>query len=196
MKINSNSMNKLLLKLSRMILNLKELPTDKETLIFIGELTSNIDVCVEDENHDLVPASDGEYLSENKVITIENGVISNISENTNLEEANEQPVEEPEKQDEPEVKDEPTETDETSDEPENKDENQANDETAEELKQKEDEIANLQAKNDELNSKIEELNAKIAELDEMLSKSQASSAHEEAKKNDKTKNPFKTYFKN
>lgn len=189
-------MNKLLLKLSKMILNLKELPTDKETLVFVGELTSNIEVCVEDENHDLVPASDGEYLSEDKVITIENGVISKISEKAKLEETSEH-VEESEHQEETEVKEESTEhNDENSAEEEHKDETTSNVETVEALKQKDEEIASLQANNAELNSQIAELQAKIAELDEMLSKSQASSAHEEAKKTDKPKNPFKTYFKN
>lgn len=191
-------MNKLLLKLSKMILKLQEISTDKETLIIADDLKCGIDVCIETENSELEPANDGVYLSEDKEITIENGVISNISDRVEekLEEAeaNDEPaVEEVEEKEEP--VDEPTD-DEKPAEPENKDENQANDETAEQLKQKDEEIASLQAKNDELNAKINELNSKLAELDEMLSKSQAASAHENSKKLEKPKNPFKTYFKN
>lgn len=191
-------MNKLLLKLSKMILKVKEIPTDNATLVIADDLKCGIDVCVEGDNCELEAAPDGEYQTEDKVITVNEGVISSITDKANLEEATETENETENESTEEETKVEETvENDETSNEDsEEKEETESKDETLDQLKQKEEEISNLQSKNDELSAKIDDLQAKIAELDELLSKSQAASAHEAAKKIDKIKNPFKTYFKN
>lgn len=187
-------MNKLLLKLSKMILKVKEIPTDNATLVIADDLKCGIDVCVEGDNCELEAAPDGEYQTEDKMITVNEGVISSITDKANLEEATETENESTEEETEVE---ETVENDETSnDDSEEKEETESKDETLDQLKQKEEEISNLQSKNDELSAKIDDLHAKIAELDELLSKSQADSAHEAAKKIEKIKNPFKTYFKN
>lgn len=68
-----------LLKLSKMILNLASVETDKGVLIYEGELGEGVEVFIEKEE-ELVPAEDGEYKVEDKTIVIEGGVVKEIIE--------------------------------------------------------------------------------------------------------------------
>lgn len=74
--LNTN-MNKLF-KLAKMILKLSETLTDKDILIYNGELEVNTEVFVESEG-ELVPAENGEYTTEDgTVIVVENGLVTEI----------------------------------------------------------------------------------------------------------------------
>lgn len=82
-------------------LELGRIATDKQELVFDGELEVGKEVFVEDENAELLPAPDGEYTAEDgRVIVIENGVITEIREKEDegeapaAEEAAEEAVEE------------------------------------------------------------------------------------------------------
>ena len=73
-----NEMNKLF-KLAKMLLKLAEIKTDKATLIIDGELEIGKSALVEVDGEP-VPAEDGVYHTEdNTIITIEGGVITDIS---------------------------------------------------------------------------------------------------------------------
>ena len=68
--------------------------TDKNTLLFDGELAVGTEVFVEDENAELIPAEDGEYLAEDgRTIVVANGVVTEIREK--------EPENEPENVEEP-----------------------------------------------------------------------------------------------
>ena len=71
-------MNKNLLKLRKMLLALQETETDKAKLIHEGDLEIGIEVFVEDESGELVPAADGEYATEDKVIVVSEGKVAEI----------------------------------------------------------------------------------------------------------------------
>lgn len=71
-------MNKNLMKLRKMILSLQETETDKAILICEGELVAGAEVFVEDENGELIPAADGEYLTESQVIIVAEGKVAEI----------------------------------------------------------------------------------------------------------------------
>ena len=88
-------MNKNLIKLAKMILALKETATDKATLVHEGELEVGIEVFVEDENGELLPAEDGKYETEKQIITVEGGKVTQIEDKEEI-------AEDPEKQPDPE----------------------------------------------------------------------------------------------
>ena len=148
-----------------------EIETDKGTLTYEGDLIEGVEVFIEKEGEELVPAEDGEYVTEDKVIKVEGGVITSITDITKDEgqegEQGEEEVIEMEGQEgEGEI---PTET---------------NDEV-EGLKNQIQELETLIAEKDVL---ITELNAKIAELEDELTKkteqlkmSVAKPAHKEIK---------------
>ena len=73
-------MNKNLLKLRKMLLALQETETDKAKLIHEGDLEIGIEVFVEDESGELVPAADGEYATEDKVIVVSEGKVAEIKD--------------------------------------------------------------------------------------------------------------------
>lgn len=73
---------KLKVALKRMLaLELGRVSTDKGELVYDGELAVGIEVFVEDENGELQPAPDGEYATENSVITVKEGKVAEIKEN-------------------------------------------------------------------------------------------------------------------
>src|SRR5574344_274719 len=137
-------MNSKLLKLARMVMNLSEIKTNKGELISETVIEVGSEVFIEDANDMLVPAPDGEYVTQDEVtIVVADGKVVEIREKE-VEEApvEEQPVEEP-LAEEP-VEEQPTE------EPDERDA----------------EIAKLQAQ-------IEELNNIIAEKDEEIGRLKA-----------------------
>lgn len=155
------------LKLAKLIMKFAEIETDKGTLTYEGDLIEGVEVFIEKEGEGLVPAEDGEYVTEDKVIKVEGGVVTSITDITKDEgqEGEGEEVIEMEGQE----GEEPAET---------------NDEV-EGLKNQIQELETLIAEKDVL---ITELNAKIAELEDELTKkteqlkmSVAKPAHKEIK---------------
>lgn len=69
-----------LLKLAKMVLSFEQTETDKGVLIYEGELAVGTEVFIEDEQGELKPAEDGEYLFEEKVIVVAEGKVAEIKE--------------------------------------------------------------------------------------------------------------------
>jgi hypothetical protein len=79
-------LDKKIVKLWRAMLQLSEIATDKATLIVEDTLAEGVEVFVEDENGEYVPAEDGEYVAEDKVIVVAEGKVSEIREKEDVEE--------------------------------------------------------------------------------------------------------------
>ena len=171
-------MNSKLLKLARMIVNLSEIKTNKGELISETVIEVGSEVFIEDTNDMLVPAPDGEYVTQDEVtIVVADGKVVEIREKE-TEEApveeqpmEEQPVEEP-------LAEEPVE-EQPMDEPAQPDDKDA-------------EIAKLQAQIDELNNIIVQKDELIGELRKKLEESDAKPAEEQLKSQ---KTEHKTWFK-
>lgn len=73
-------MNKNLLKLAKMILKLAQVTTDKGILVSNDELVVGSEVFIEDENGELLPASDGDYETEEKIFVVAEGKVVEIKE--------------------------------------------------------------------------------------------------------------------
>lgn len=156
-------MNSKLLKLAKIILKLAQVETDKGVLIAEDELAEGIEVFVEDEAGELVPAEDGEYVAEDKVFVVVEGKIAEIKE----KEA-EKPKEEPTKEPEPEQMDE------------------AADKIAE-LEAKIEELNNIIAEKDEEIGKLKsELEGKNEELNKAQEFASQKPAFKEEKNNTQT----------
>lgn len=128
---------KKLFKLSRMLLKLAETQTDKGILHSDTELEAGVEVFVEVDG-ELVPAEDGAYEADNKVITVKDGKVESIEDKAVEEVVDEALAEEQPKEEAPEEE------------------------------QKEDKVAELEAAIAEKDAKIAELEAKVAELEEKL----------------------------
>lgn len=169
-------MNSKLLKLARMVMHLSEVKTNKGELISETVIEVGSEVFIEDANDMLVPAPDGEYVTNDEVtIVVADGKVVEIREKETEEQPTEeqpkQPVEEP-LAEEP-VEEQPTE------EPDEKDA----------------EIAKLQAQIEELNSIIAEKDAEIGKLKAELEKSDSQPAEEQLKsQKTETKSWFKPRF--
>ena len=168
-------MNSKLLKLARMVMNLSEVKTNKGELISETVIEVGSEVFIEDANDMLVPAPDGEYVTQDEVtIVVADGRVSEIREKE-TEEApveeqpmDEQPVEEP-LAEEP-VEEQPTE------EPDERDQR----------------IAELEAQIEELNQVIVEKDELIGELRKKLEETDSRPAEEQLKSQ---KTEHKTWFK-
>lgn len=75
-----------------MLLSLSQTITDKGTLIAENELEVGVEVFIEDENGEMVSAPDGDYTTDDKVITVVDGKVTEIKDKD--EEVTE-PIEEP-----------------------------------------------------------------------------------------------------
>lgn len=170
-------MNSKLLKLARMVMNLSEIKTNKGELISETVIEVGSEVFIEDANDMLVPAPDGEYVTQDEVtIVVADGKVVEIREKEQEEQpTEEQPVEEPVEEplaEEP-VEEQPTE------QPDEKDA----------------EIAKLQAQIEELNSIIAEKDEEIGKLKAELEKSDSKPAEEQLKsQKSETKSWFKPRF--
>lgn len=133
-------MKEKLLKLAKMLAKLAAVTTDKATLIYEGDLAEGVEVYVETEAGEFVPAEDGEYVTEDKKIVVKEGKVEMV------ETIEPEPVE-PEKE---ELEDEPEPIEPTEPEHDEKD----------------DRIAELEAALAERDAKIAELETKIAELED------------------------------
>lgn len=163
-----------LLKLAKMVLSFEQTETDKGVLVHEGELAVGTEVFIEDEQGELQPAEDGEYLFEEKVIVVAEGKVAEIKEKEP-----EQPAEDPK----PEQMDEAAEAALAE-----KDARIAELEAA--LEAKDQELADKDARIGELEAELEDLKAKLAESD-------ARSAEEELKmsKQNKTNSIVFNQFK-
>lgn len=174
-------MNSKLLKLARMVMNLSEIKTNKGELISETVIEVGSEVFIEDANDMLVPAPDGEYVTQDEVtIVVADGKVVEIREKEVKEQPveeqpmDEQPVEEPlvEEQVEEQPMDEPIQPDE-----------------------KDAEIAKLQAQIEELNNIIAEKDEEIGKLKAELEKSDSKPAEEQLKsQKTETKSWFKPRF--
>ena len=171
-------MNSKLLKLARMVMKLSEIKTNKGELISETVIEVGSEVFIEDANDMLVPAPDGEYVTQDEVtIVVADGKVVEIREKE-VEEApaeeqpiDEQPVEEP-------LAEEPVE-----------------EQPVEEPDEKDAEIAKLQAQIEELNSIIAEKDEEIGKLKAELEKSDSKPAEEQLKsQKTETKSWFKPRF--
>lgn len=171
-------MNSKLYKLAKMILRLSEIKTNKGELISETVIEVGSEVFVEDANDMLVPAPDGEYVTQDEVtIVVADGKVVEIREKE-TEEApaeeqpmDEQPVEEP-------LAEEPVEEQPTEEAPAEDD--------------KDAEIAKLQAQIDELNNIIVQKDELIGELRKKLEETDSKPAEEQLKSQ---KAEHKTWFK-
>lgn len=77
-------MNAKLIKLAKLVMKFATLLTDKAELIYNGDVEVGVEVFIEDEAGEIVPAADGDYTAEDMVITVADGVITEVK-----------PVEEP-----------------------------------------------------------------------------------------------------
>ena len=131
--------------------------TDKNTLLFDGELAVGTEVFVEDENAELIPAEDGEYLAEDgRTIVVANGVVTEIREK--------------EPENEPENVEEPVEADEIE-EPAEEPADSADDEAQEEAE--EDRIARVEGLVNGLTEGIEKIINAIAAIEARLDEVEA-----------------------
>lgn len=146
------------IKLAKMLSFIKEITTDKGLLVIDGEVEVGNEVFVYDnEQNAPVPAPDGTYKTDELIITVEGGTITEVKDI----EAEEPIVTEPEAETEPETEEEKVETEEeTPVEEEPTTEEPVVDEEKEQLKAR---IAELQALVEEKNTKIAELQAVIDE---------------------------------
>lgn len=139
-------MIKKLFKLSKALLRLGEISTDKAVLIYEGELIEGTEIFVEKDG-ELVPAEDGDYETETQIITVTEGKVTNIVD----KEVEEKPETKPEENLADEENDEPT-TEDVTDE-------------------KDARIAELEAKVAELEGIIAERDERIAELEAKINES-------------------------
>ena len=84
-------MNAKLIKLAKLVMSFKSVTTDKQTLIYNDDLEVGVEVFIEDDSTgEILPAPNGDYTAEDMVITVAEGVITEVK-----------PVEEPEEIEEP-----------------------------------------------------------------------------------------------
>ena len=152
-------MNFNVIKLWKQILKLQSVVTDKAELIVESEMAEGVEVFVEKEG-EIVPAEDGEYVAEDKVIVVADGKVAEIR------------VKEEEKPEEDKVNEDVVE-----------EEQPAEDEPKED--EKDSRIAELEAKVSELEAMLEEKDAKIAEMEGMIAEKEARIAELEASINEK-----------
>ena len=81
-----------LLRLAKALLSLSQTETDKGTLIAENELAVGVEVFIEDENGEMVTAPDGDYTTDDKVITVVEGKVTEIKDK---EKEVTEPIEEP-----------------------------------------------------------------------------------------------------
>ena len=81
-----------LLRLAKALLSLSQTETDKGTLIAENELEVGVEVFIEDENGEMIAAPDGDYTTDDKVITVAEGKVTEIKDK---EEEVTEPIEEP-----------------------------------------------------------------------------------------------------
>ena len=173
-------MNSKLYKLAKMVLNLAQIKTNKGELISETVIEVGSEVFVEDTNDMLVPAPDGEYVTQDEVtIVVADGKVVEIREKETEEApAEEQPVDEQPVQ-EP-LAEQPIE-EQPMDEPAQPDE-------------KDKRIAELEAQIEELNNIIVQKDELIGELRKKLEETDSKPAEEQLKSQKTVKPIWKPRF--
>lgn len=166
-------MNKNLLKLAKMLLQLASLSTDKGVLTYEGELAVGTEVFLEDENGELKPADDGEYATDENILVVEGGKVAEIRDREEINDNPEQPEEEP--------AEEPAE------------EEQSEEEQAR-IAELEAAVAVRDAKIAELEAELEALRTELETKEEMLKQSEEMSAKKRLKMNKEVKKDNKLTF--
>lgn len=135
-----------LVKLAKMLLKFEDIATEEGvTLTVEGDLEVGKEVFTTDDNGDVVPAPDGDYTYEQKVITVAEGVITAITDK-------EAPVETPEET----PAEEPVVEENEEDAPAAEEETPAEDEKDKKIAELTARIAELEAENAELKAKLDE----------------------------------------
>lgn len=150
-----------------------EVATDKAVLLWDGEedLAEGMEVFVKDENDEIVPAEDGEYITEDKkTIVIVDGKVSEIKD----PEAEVAPTEEPIEESKEEMAEEPAEEPAPADEPENEEENEPS--VEERIASMEEKVAALIEGINGIVNSVAELESRLAEVEGKLSKVEAPAA--------------------
>ena len=81
-----------LLRLAKALLSLSQTETDKGTLIAETDIEVGVEVFIENENGEMVAAPDGDYTTDDKVITVVDGKVTEIKDK---EKEVTEPIEEP-----------------------------------------------------------------------------------------------------
>ena len=168
-------MNSKLYKLAKMILSLSEVKTNKGELISETVIEVGSEVFVEDANDMLVPAPDGEYVTQDEVtLVVADGKVVEIREKE-IEEVpvEEQPTEEP-------LAEEPVE--------------EAPVEEAPVEDEKDKRIAELEAQIEELNNIIVQKDEEIGKLRKQLEETDSKPAEEQLKSQKAVKPIWKPRF--
>lgn len=178
--------NRLKIALRALLLKAGEVATNNGTLIWNGdgELAVGTEVFVENESEgetEVVPAPDGTYETEEKVITVADGKVASI-EDKEPESKNEEPENEPEPEPEPEPE-APVEGAEEEPQADPADER----EEQEEERSVEDRVADLEARMGQVLEAVEviinsfsEVESRLASLEEKIAKLDAEPAGEPA----------------
>ena len=150
-------MNAKLIKLAKLVMKFATLLTDKAELIYNGDVEVGVEVFIEDEAGEIVPAADGDYTAEDMVITVAEGVITEVK-----------PVEEQAEPEEPaEPANEPDEEEfaepEEPAEPEVDEKQAIIDELTATIAEKDAQIADLQVKIEELTAELQKANEPVVE---------------------------------
>lgn len=149
-------MTKKLLKLAKILRCFTELQTDTAILISDSDIQVGSEVFVENEDGELINATDGEYEKDNLIYVVENGFIKEIREKDFEITEVEQPKE-----------------DEMAEEPKNEETEEPITEEVDEEKEA------LKAENETLKQEIETLKAEIEELKKELEKPVAEAIEKE-----------------
>lgn len=154
-KNKKNMANKIKEALKRLLMEFNNLSTDKAELYWEedSELGVGYKVFVEDSEGNKIPAEDGEYISDENIIKVEGGVVTEIeSKEAEPEETKEETAEEEKKEEETLAEEEVVE------------ETKEEEKVEEPAEEPEDKTAELETRISELEAKIAELEAKIVEI--------------------------------
>lgn len=155
-------MNAKLIKLAKLVMKFATLLTDKAELIYNGDVEVGVEVFIEDEAGEIVPAADGDYTAEDMVITVADGVITEVKPVEEPEEI-EEPSKEPDEEEFAEEVEKTEEIEQINTEPE-VDEKQATiDELTAAIAEKDAQIADLQVKIEELTAELQKANEPVVE---------------------------------
>ena len=90
-------MKEKLLKLAKMLIKFTITEVEDVKWVHEGEFIEGVEVYIEDENGDMQPVADGEYVKDNVKIVVKDGKIDSLEpvEEEPVEEPKEEPIEEP-----------------------------------------------------------------------------------------------------
>ena len=158
------------LKLAKLLSMFAEITTNEGVVFdYEGDLEIGTEVFTPDENGELIPVSDGEYVFDEKKYIVKSGKIETITVEEVVEEEKPAVEEEPVNEPAPEEEEKPADEEEAPKE-EEEPKTEEEEKPAEEEEVKEDDEKD--AKIAELEAKLAEAEAKIAELEEKIAKAE------------------------